>query len=71
MNRQLMGKYVYTVKEAAELSGLSRRTITRLFEGERGVIILDRPEEMHKRGYRSIRIPRAVFERVIGGLRVK
>jgi hypothetical protein len=46
-------------------------TVTRLFEKERGVIILDSPERMHKRGYRSIRIPRAVYERVIGRLTVR
>ena len=60
-----------TIAEAAHLSGLSRRTVTRLFENERGVIILERPEKMHKRSYRSIRIPRHVFERVINRLTVK
>ena len=42
-----------------------------MFERERGVLILGRPESMHKRSYRSIRIPRAVYERVIGLLTVK
>lgn len=65
------GKHALTVREAAELSGLSRMTVTRLFEHERGVIILERSEEMHKRKYRSIRIPRAVYDRVIGGLAVR
>lgn len=59
-------KLAYTVAEVAALMGLSRQTVTRLFERERGVIILERPERMHKRPYRSIRIPRAVYERVIG-----
>ena len=67
----LLEKPALTVSEAAELSGLSRQTITRLFEEERGVIILGRPEEKHKRKYRSIRIPRQVYERVIGRLTVK
>lgn len=60
-----------TVAEVAELMGLSRQTITRMFEGERGVIVLSRPEGMHKRSYRSIRIPRHVYERVIGRVAVK
>jgi hypothetical protein len=30
----------------------------RLFEDEEGVLVLNRPEKMHKRRYRSIRIPR-------------
>ena len=34
-------------------------------ERQPGVIVLERPEKMHKRRYRSIRIPRAVYERVI------
>lgn len=64
-------KEVYTVAEVAALMGLSRMTVTRLFEREPGVIILKRPETMHKRSYRSIRIPRAVYERVVGRLRVR
>jgi transcriptional regulator GlxA family with amidase domain len=55
----------YSVAEVAALTGLSRRTVTRLFENEQGVIILERPEKLHKRSYRSIRIPRHVYERVI------
>jgi hypothetical protein len=58
-------KQTYTVAEAAELTGLSRQTITRMFENEAGVIVLERAETMHKRRHRSIRIPRAVYERVI------
>ena len=36
-----------------------------------GVIILNRLETMHKRSYRSIRIPYTVYERLIARLRVK
>jgi len=68
-------KHTLSVAEVAALTGLSRRTVTRLFEGERGVIILDRPrvETMHKRKrrYRSLRIPRVVYERVVNLLAVK
>jgi hypothetical protein len=65
-----MDKAALTVAEAA-MTGLSRQTITRMFQTERGVLVLPRPETMHKRGYKSIRIPRAVFERVIGRLSVR
>jgi len=55
-----------TVNDAARLTGKSRRTILRWFEREPGVLlVLDSPEECHKRRYRTFRIPRAVFERVI------
>jgi predicted DNA-binding transcriptional regulator YafY len=33
-----------TVAEVAELTGFSRDTITRMFEREKGVLILARPE---------------------------
>ncbi len=62
---------VYTVAEVGSLMGLSRSTVTRLFEREPGVIILKRPELMHKRSYRGIRIPRSVYQRVISRLSVK
>ena len=64
-------KLAYTVDEVAALTGLSRQTVTKLFEKEPGVIILVRPTKMHKRRYRSIRIPRAVYERVKNRLTVK
>ena len=61
-----LDKPALTVAEVAELSGYSRQTITRMFANERGVRTINRPETMHKRSYRSIRIPRHVYERVIG-----
>jgi AraC-like DNA-binding protein len=64
-------KQAYTVREVAALTGFSRQTVTRMFQRERGVLILGRPESMHKRPYRSIRIPRAVYERVIHAVTVK
>lgn len=64
-------KPALTVPEVAQLTGLSRQTVTRIFQSERGVIVVERPESMHKRSYRSIRIPRAVFERVIERLSVR
>ena len=67
----LSDKPVYTVNEVAALTGLSRQTVIRLFEHERGVLILERREGLHKRRYRSIRIPRGTYERIIGGLKNK
>jgi predicted DNA-binding transcriptional regulator AlpA len=64
-------KEVYTVREVAALTGFSRQTVMQMFEKKSGVIILERPERMHKRGYRSIRIPRHVYEHVLNGLKVK
>lgn len=63
-------KQAYTVAEVAALMGFSRPTITKMFEREPGVLILDRPEMVHKRRYRSIRIPRDVYARVLSRLRV-
>lgn len=67
----MQDKEAYTVAEVAAMTGFSRNTVIRMFEGERGVMILSRPELMHKRRYRSIRIPRAVYQRVVDRLKVK
>jgi hypothetical protein len=64
-------KAVLTIADIAALTGFSRSTVTRMFQHERGVIILARPETMHKGRYRSIRIPRAVYERVVARISVK
>jgi len=55
--RSMLEKPTLTVDDVVALMGLSRRSIIRLFENERGVLILGRPETTHKRRYRSIRIP--------------
>ena len=57
-------KKALKVREIAELMGFSQPTVIKLFEKEPGVLIIARPEKMNKRKYRSIRIPRAVYERV-------
>lgn len=59
----------YSVKDVAELTGFSRQTVTRLFQDEPGTLVIESPEEMHKRVYRSIRIPRAVYARVMQRIR--
>lgn len=56
---------VLTLDEIAALTGFSRRTASRLFENEPGVNKLERPATLGKRRYRSIWIPRAVYERVL------
>jgi transcriptional regulator GlxA family with amidase domain len=58
----------YTVAEVAKMLNYSAQTITRLFENEKGVLIVER--QAKKRNYISIRIPRAVYERVIRKLTV-
>ena len=60
-----------TVAEVAALTGFSRMTVTRMFQNERGVTILERPKRLNKGRYRSIRIPRAVYERVISKMEVR
>lgn len=63
-------KPAYTVREVSMLTGWSPQTVARVFEAEKGVIILSRPETTHKRKYRTITIPRAVYQRVIGKVTV-
>lgn len=58
-------KAAFTVDEIAALTGFHRDTITKMFEGEPGVLILERPGKMNKRRYRSIRIPAHIYERVV------
>lgn len=62
---QLADKLAYTVAEVAALTGFSVPTVINLFEGEPGILILERKEQMHKRRYRSIRIPHEVYQRVL------
>jgi hypothetical protein len=65
-----MEKQAFTAREVAALMGFSQPTIIRMFEKEPGVLIVKRAETLRKRGYRSIRIPRAVYERVVRRLSV-
>lgn len=54
-----------TVPDVARLLRVSRRTVIRWFEREPGVIVFDRPEKMHKRRHRTLRIPEPVYIRVL------
>ena len=60
----------YTIKEVTVLTGLSAQTVTRLFEDEPGVIAFEE-KRPGKRSYRTLRIPRWVFQRVIKKLTVQ
>ncbi len=54
----------FTVAEVASLWRLSRDTIQRLFEDEPGVVVLGDRNPRGKRKRVTLRIPRAVMERV-------
>jgi transcriptional regulator GlxA family with amidase domain len=62
----------YSIAEVAALTGFSNRTVTKLFETEPGVIVYQasNPRRMRK-GYRSLRIPRHVYQRVMRRLSVQ
>ena len=57
----------YTVSEVARLLAYSRRTIVRLFENEPGVISIRKPGGKR----RTLRIPRAVYHRVVRKMTVR
>jgi transcriptional regulator GlxA family with amidase domain len=54
-----MDNEAYTVREVARLMGFSMRTIVRMFENEPGVLVRANTKR------RTIRIPRAVYQRVV------
>jgi len=54
-------KKAYTLKEVADLMGFSRWTVARIFKKEAGVI----------RNGRTLRVPRAVYERVLRRLTIR
>ena len=54
----------YTVREVAELWGISQDLVRDVFRQEPGVLRIERPETRKKRGYATIRIPQSVMERV-------
>ena len=54
----------YTPTQVAAWWSLSTDTIRGIFGDEPGVLKIERPERMNKRGYVSLRIPGSVLERV-------
>ncbi|MGC2474517.1 MAG: hypothetical protein WA485_09285 [Candidatus Sulfotelmatobacter sp.] len=59
----------YSVIEIAKLWALSEKTVRRIFEREPGVIHWSSEESLHKRGYRTLRVPETVLHRVHRKLR--
>ena len=59
----------YSIIEIAELWALSEKTVRRIFEREPGVIHWSTEEKLHKRGYRTLRVPETVLHRVHRKLR--
>ena len=54
----------FTPDELAEEWHISANTVRRLAEEFGGIIEIDRPEEMHKRRYKTIRIPESTVEKI-------
>jgi len=54
----------YSVKELAEMWGLSPAAIRRLFRNEPGVLRFGKEKKGHQRDYVTLRIPACVAERV-------
>lgn len=67
-----MNEEFRTVAQVAEMLGVSRDTVRRLFSNEPGVIDLGQPEVSRgKRRYRVLRIPGAVVARFLERRSVK
>jgi hypothetical protein len=64
MGSALVGEPHYKPRELAKLWGFSVDKVREWFKNEPGVLIIDRRESMHKRGYLSMRIPASVAQRV-------
>jgi hypothetical protein len=59
----------YSVIEIAKLWALSEKTVRKIFETEPGVIHWSTQERLHKRGYRTLRVPETILHRVHRKLR--
>lgn len=59
----------YSIIEISKLWGLSEKTVRKIFEGEPGVIHWGSGETLHKRAYRTLRVPETVLHRVHRKLR--
>jgi DNA-binding LacI/PurR family transcriptional regulator len=67
-----MNEQFRTVAEVAEMLGVSKDTVRRLFANEPGVIDLGkRSASRSKRQYRVLRIPSNVINRVLNNRSVK
>ena len=61
----------YSPKDIQKMWGWSDDFVRDLFQDEPGVLVASRPETLHKRSYRSLRIPESVLLRVGNRLRNK
>ena len=59
----------YSVSDLAELWQLSTDTVRNIFREHPGVLKLDSPERLKKRGYCVLRIPESVAQKVHEQLR--
>jgi hypothetical protein len=59
----------YSVIEIANLWALSEKTVRKIFEREPGVIHWCSEEKLHRRGYRTLRVPETILYRVHRKLR--
>jgi hypothetical protein len=59
----------YSVSEIAALWGLSVRTITRMLEGETGILRIGQEGKPRKRRYMTLRVPESVLTRIYSRLR--
>jgi Helix-turn-helix domain len=67
-----MNEEFRTVAQVAEMLGVSRDTVRRLFADEPGIIDLGRHETAQgRRRYRLLRIPDSVLDRVLNRKSVK
>ena len=65
----LLEEYL-TPAEVADILKVSLNTVIRRFENVPGVVDLGSEEKMHRRRYRTLRIPRSVLNRFIAENRV-
>ena len=54
----------YSIVEISKLWALSQKTVRKIFENEPGVIQWGTAETMRKRGYRTLRVPETILQRV-------
>jgi hypothetical protein len=67
-----MNEQFRTVAEVAQMLGVSKDTVRRLFADEPGIIDLGRHETAQgRRRYRVLRIPASVLDGVVNRKRVK
>jgi hypothetical protein len=54
----------FTPDELGKLWHVAANTVRRWCDESGGVLAIDRPEQMHKRGYKTLRIPESTATRI-------